>query len=57
MKILIAGNWRWHHYEQAFADALTEFGHQIVPFSLSKCVAFSRSGFVEIEQRIHQEGA
>jgi spore maturation protein CgeB len=30
LKILIAGDWAWHQYEQAFADALRELGHEVV---------------------------
>lgn len=33
MKILIAGGWSWYHMEPAFADALTNIGHEIVPFA------------------------
>lgn len=33
MKILIAGNWSWYHYECAFADALKKLGHEVVRLS------------------------
>jgi hypothetical protein len=32
MKILIAGGWTYLHYEQAFAAALSELGHEVIPF-------------------------
>ncbi|MCZ7383423.1 MAG: glycosyltransferase [Candidatus Methanoperedens sp.] len=35
MKILIAGDWRWPIYEQAFSQALSELGHHVIPFSFS----------------------
>jgi hypothetical protein len=35
MKILIAGNWKWPQYEPAFARALSELGHHVIPFSFS----------------------
>ncbi len=35
MKILIAGNWNWYQYEQAFSDALTKLSHEVVPLSFS----------------------
>lgn len=33
MKIMIAGNWSWVQYEQAFADALISLGNEVVSFS------------------------
>lgn len=33
MKILIAGSWGWYHMEQAFAEGLTQLGHEVVPFA------------------------
>ena len=36
MRILIAGNWAWMHYEKAFADALKNLGHEVVPFSFQE---------------------
>ncbi|KAA3603977.1 MAG: hypothetical protein D8M57_16285 [Candidatus Scalindua sp. AMX11] len=36
MKIVIAGNWHWFQYEEAFATALCELGHQVIPFRVSK---------------------
>lgn len=35
LKILIAGDWRWPFYEQAFSQALSELGHHVIPFSFS----------------------
>lgn len=32
MKILIAGNWNWYHMKPAFADALTNLGHEVLQF-------------------------
>lgn len=36
MKIVIAGDWRWPQYETAFARGLTELGHEVVPFIVSR---------------------
>jgi len=36
MKIVIAGDWIWYQYEEAFSKALNELGHQIIPFKISK---------------------
>jgi len=32
MKILLAGDWRWPIYEQAFSRALSELGQEVIPF-------------------------
>jgi spore maturation protein CgeB len=36
MKLLIAGNWQWPQYEQAFANSLERLGHDICRFSFDK---------------------
>ena len=36
MKIMIAGDWKWPHYEAAFAQALSAVGHLVIPFSFSQ---------------------
>ena len=35
MKILIAGYWGWHHYEESFSMALESLGHKVLPFKTS----------------------
>jgi spore maturation protein CgeB len=35
MKLLLAGDWRWPIYEEAFGRALSELGHTVVPLSFS----------------------
>lgn len=35
MRILIVGNWQWPIYEEAFAAALIEYGHEVLSFSVS----------------------
>ncbi len=32
MRILVAGEWRWPWYQEAFADALGSLGHEACPF-------------------------
>jgi spore maturation protein CgeB len=33
VRILLAGNWRWEHWEAAWTRALQELGHDVAPFS------------------------
>ena len=35
MKIIIAGYWGWHHYEESFSIALERLGHTVIPFKTS----------------------
>jgi spore maturation protein CgeB len=35
MKIIIAGYWGWHHYEESFSMALERLGHKVLPFKTS----------------------
>jgi spore maturation protein CgeB len=36
MRIVIAGDWRWPQYEEAFALGLRDAGHEVLPFEISR---------------------